>query len=468
MGPSGSAAQDIFLNYAAHEIGHECGRPHPAKDKVPSCGHSHDDLDYPYEEARITGSSNDQINNAGFDPGTAATDPFMFLNGARNHDTMSYCPPYWISDWTFHLMYNFIATELNQGNGGGLAAGAGAAVEGDWLIVTGTLTPGASTGGFGVLYRVSSVVDSTPPVPNGFTLEVRGDDDALLASHGFTANPVEDGPAGLLTFDMVVPFEPGTRKLRAIEEATGRVLASAAVSAQAPSVSDVQLAGAPEPVEGTVTITWAASDADGDAISHDLFSSRDGGVSYKPLALSVAGASFDLDTSSLAGGTTLFRVVATDGVNTAHAESAPFEVAPKPPVVAIASPADGLRVQWLQLITFEADARDAQDEELVQESLVWSTQYGTLGTGRVLQTRCRRRRSGCPPCSRRTSATSFGSAASRSAQPTAQPGMPDLRRPASDPDGSDGAMRVHPGLAPLGGCQESQRPPPGVIPSACG
>jgi hypothetical protein len=380
MGPSGPASNDIYLNYGAHEIGHVLGRGHPDSGL---CGHTLDDMDYPYTQAWIGKAFpvDDPRHNAGFDPGASAAAPFRFLSGTENFDMMSYCLPPWISDHTFERIYEFL---LAQGAGGG--GGAGAPVQGDWLIVTGTLAPALRTGGFGVLRRVQAVADATPPAAGGFTLELRGANGILLASHGFSAYEIQDGASGQHSFDLVVPFEPGTRELRAIDTATGQILAAAAVSAGSPTVSGVRLSGAPQPVEGTVTVTWMAADADGDRLSFDLFSSRDGGVSFKPLALGLEGTSFELDTSALGGGTTLLRVVATDGINTAQAESPSFAVAPKRPLVAIVSPAAGLRVQWNQLVTFEAQARDAQDGELVDGSFGWSTQYGAHGTGRMLQT----------------------------------------------------------------------------------
>jgi hypothetical protein len=378
MGPSGPASNNTYLNYGAHEIGHELGRGHPAQG---SCGHSLDDTDYPWIAAWLGGLIDNETNNSGFDPGASAADPFRFLSGVANFDTMSYCAPSWISDYTFEGIYGFLVRAM----GGGGGAGVGAPVKGDWLIVTGMLAPAMGTGGFGVLCRAGSVVDAAPPVPNGFTFEIRGEGDALLASYGFTAREIQDSAVGQHAFDLVVPFEPGTRELRAIEDATGRVLATAAVSAAAPVVSDVLLLGAPDPVEGTVTVTWAGADDDGDELAFDLFSSRDGGITFRPLVLSVAGTSYDLDTSAMGGGTTLLRVVASDGVNTAHADSAPFEVASKAPVVSILSPADGLHVQWNQLVTFEGSARDAQDDEIADGSFTWSTQYGHHGSGRMLQ-----------------------------------------------------------------------------------
>ena len=62
---------------------------------------------------------------------------------------------------------------------------------------------------------------------------------------------------------MVVNFEPGTRMVQIVRNADNLVLGSQAVSANPPSVSNVALQGAPNPVTGVVTLGWTASDPDG-------------------------------------------------------------------------------------------------------------------------------------------------------------------------------------------------------------
>src|SRR5262249_13116864 len=51
MGPSGPESNVDFQNYAAHEVGHQCGRGHPGTGL--GCGHSPDDPGYPYAHALI-------------------------------------------------------------------------------------------------------------------------------------------------------------------------------------------------------------------------------------------------------------------------------------------------------------------------------------------------------------------------------------------------------------------------------
>jgi hypothetical protein len=305
-----------------------------------------------------------------------------FLDANSEYDTMSYCSPNWISDYTVNGMYDFLA---RNPFGGGAAGAPVGQIAGDWLMVTGTLDPAAHSGGFVIVERTDSLMDATPPVAGGFTLELRDGAGTLLASHGFTPTLIEEQP-GRVAFDVVVPFVDGTAELRVVEDATARTLATRAVSPNAPVVSGVQLPNAPDPVDGVVSVTWNASDPDGDMLRFDVLASRDGGQTYHPIQLGIEGAAVALDTTLLGGGTNQLRVVASDGVQTAHAESAPFTVPPRPPVPMITSPVDGFRADWGQLVSFEAEISDLQDQFIPDAQIHWSNQYGMLGTGRLFQT----------------------------------------------------------------------------------
>jgi hypothetical protein len=367
-------------NYGPHEIGHVLGRSHPTAASA-ICGHSASDDNYPYVRSLIDDRSNRQIAYAGLDFGDASG-TMTFLDANSNYDTMSYCSPNWISDYTVNGMYDFLA---KNPFGGGAARAVAGPVVGDWLMVTGTLDLPSHTGGFVLVERTDSLMDASPPVAGGFTLELRDGAGTLLASHGFTPTLIEEQP-GRVAFDVVVPFVDGTAELRAIEDATARTLATRMVSPNAPLVSDVQLPNAPDPVNGMVSVTWNASDPDGDTLHFDVLASRDGGQTYHPIQLGVEAAAVDLDTSLLGGGTNRLRIVASDGVQTAHADSAPFSVPPRPPVLMIASPMDEFRADWGQLVSFEAEISDRQDEFIPDPQILWSNEYGMLGTGRLFQT----------------------------------------------------------------------------------
>ena len=376
-GPSDDA------NYAPHEVGHVLRRDHPVHGAL-TCGHSATDANYPHNGARIdTIPSDAQTRYQGLNFTDGMIDTLTLLDAATHYDTMSYCSPYWISDYTFEGMYQYL---ISNDRPRLVQRTTLQPVPGNWLIASGTLDPEDDEGGFVVVRRTDSVMDPTAPMPGGFTLELRNSAGGVLASHGFTANPIADEP-GRFAFELVVPFVPGTAELRAVEDATQRVLATLEVSANAPLVSDVQLPGAPDPVDGMVTVTWNGSDPDADALTFDVFASRDGGANYRPIHLGIAGTSVALDTSMLGGGPNTLRVVASDGVQTAYAESATFTARARPPKVMITSPPDGYRADWGQLLTLQAEVDDLQDQFIPDGQIDWfSNKVGpVLASGRIVQ-----------------------------------------------------------------------------------
>jgi hypothetical protein len=132
-------------------------------------------------------------------------------------------------------------------------------------------------------------------------------------------------------------------------------------------------------------LSWTASDPDGDPLLFDVLYSRDGGASFQPHHLNISTTSVPVDTSFLGGSdNAVLRVVANDGSQTAHADSAAFVMAAKPPQVHITSPTDGTKVHYGQLVNLSGEALDLQDGGVSGEDLVWTNQKGLLGTGSFL------------------------------------------------------------------------------------
>ena len=368
-------------NYAAHEVGHTLGRQHPLRGNL-ICGNSGDDAGYPYGRSYIGDTGLDpETRFAGLDFDDKLPGSMTYVDAGSYFDTMSYCTPNWISDYTFEGMYQYLISDARP-----RAAHPRVVMRGDFLILSGTLTPESEEGGFVLVQHVDSVPE-LPAFPAGdFTLQLLDAAGAVLDSHSFAAAPVEDQP-GKFVFDLTVEFAPGTAMLRVVEDATQHVLAEREVSANPPSLSDVELSGAPDPVDGVVTVTWNASDDDGDPLRFDIYAIREGEVVSRPVHFGIKGNSVALDTSLLAGGVNTLIVVASDGVNTAVANSAPFTVAPRQPKVMITSPVDGYRVDWAQLVSLQADVDDVQDAFIPNSQIVWSgSKNGTFATGRWVQT----------------------------------------------------------------------------------
>jgi YVTN family beta-propeller protein len=393
-GPSKNAT---YASYAAHEIGHLLGRLHPVQGSGDFCGHSADDPNYPYFLSFIAPPLSDPATDLlGFDGGDAGL--FIAkstLSPLNDFDVMGYCKPNWMSDYTYKNLYICLSA-LNSdlpgvtpgcGAAGDTRPGADAPQLGDWLLVFGNITPDLATANFST-QRVDRIVSMPLRKPGSHSIRLLGTGGVTLADYPFTPEVVEEGAttaaAGspALSFGHVVPFVAGTQMIQIVDASAGStVIGTKTVSANPPTISNVALEGAPNPTTGAVTVVWTATDPDGDNLKFDVFFTPDGGASLQPLMLGLSGRSVQIDTRPLSGGPAQFRVVATDGVHSAFADTPSFTLPNKPPQPRVLTPGDGTTIHVGQLVNLEGQATDPQDGVIPDTGLAWSTAGGPLGSG---------------------------------------------------------------------------------------
>jgi hypothetical protein len=147
-------------------------------------------------------------------------------------------------------------------------------------------------------------------------------------------------------------------------------------SANAPSVSDLAVGPKP-PGSGKQTLSWKASDADGDRLMYRVDYSRDGGRSWMAIQAQLTQPSAEIDFESLPGSDqAMLRVTASDGARTTVAAlPEPFRVARKAPRVTL----DASAAPYL----LDASAFDWEDGPLTAaQSYRWtSDRQGALGSG---------------------------------------------------------------------------------------
>ena len=385
-------------DYASHEIGHFLGRQHPVEGSV-LCGHTATDANYPYFLSFIAPPLSDpETGFAGFDGGdTNLLKPMNVLPALSSYDIMGYCEPTtWISDYTYHWLYICLLT-LNQGGttAGCPAFGANDAPSakplkrapqtGDWLLAYGTIAADHASATLVDVERIDGIFSEPPRTPGDFSIQLIGDGAVTLADYPFTPDAgddavTSDGASGpQLGFGYAVPFVVGTREVRVVNTSTGgAVLASKSVSSNAPVVTDVvAVAGS----GSNIALTWSANDVDGDTMHFDVVVARNGGASLQPLMLGLSSTNAQIDTSAIGGGDVTFRVIASDGLLTGHADSNPITLANRPPQPRVLAPANGTHVTLGQVVNLEGVARDLQDGTLADASLAWSSVHGALGTG---------------------------------------------------------------------------------------
>ncbi len=377
--------------YAAHEIGHTLGRGHPVVNAddpgtpgvFEGCGHSPDDPNYPYALAKISDGYAEgfDVGDPGLNPALQmAVYPALFW-----YDVMSYCPNSWISDYTYDAMYDYMmAHPTNQA---AESSPDSPRIEGDFLSLFGTIATDGEVAAIQRLRRLSSVANlpELTPGDDDYRIRLLGEGGSLLIDYPFTPDVTYNNDDPVVSFGQVVTFTAGTVQVQIVKGAADQVLASQSLSPNPPTISGVALQMAPDPVTGTVSLVWTASDPDGNDLSFDILYSLDGGNSFQPLQAGADGHSAQIDTAQLGGSDgAVLRVVASDGVNTAHDETDPFNMANKPPQPRILLPADGAQFHYGQLINFSGEAWDLQDGSVAAANLTWTTGRTVLGTGPLL------------------------------------------------------------------------------------
>ncbi|MDQ1300775.1 MAG: hypothetical protein QG637_695, partial [Chloroflexota bacterium] len=161
-------------------------------------------------------------------------------------------------------------------------------------------------------------------------------------------------------------------------------LATILVSSFAPTVNVLAPTGGAT-ISGETTISWSASDLDpGSALSFNVLFSKDNGQSWLPLAAGLTTTSLTLDAANLPQ-TQLgrIRVIATDGFNTATADSATFSVIGGLPTVNIVSPPTGSSIPAGAALTVQGQATDVEGHSIPENQLIWA--YTVAGSPTPIQ-----------------------------------------------------------------------------------
>lgn len=395
-----AAGPSFSLDYAAHEIGHYFGRQHPVAGG-PECGHSETDAGFPYFRSFIgpgflgPNSSNSAATDlAGFDGGDALA-PRAYWYGQNAFDIMGYCKVNkWISDYTYNALYPCLKLRGSLpgvtpacGFSGVREQGAsqpGAALAGDWLTVYGKIDSAAAAAF--IAQRVDRAFEMPERTAGTHSIRLIGAGGVTLADYPFAPHEIVDaistpGDAPSMSIGQIVPFVAGTQEVQIVDIAAGSAIGTQAVSSNRPAISNITIQDVPVAATGSLTVAWNGSDADGDELTFNLFFTRDGGQTLRPLMLGVSDTSAQIDTAELAGGHGRIRVVATDGVQTGFADSPEFNLADKPPQPSILTPGDATSIYFGQLINLEGTASDVVDGTIADVNLNWSTDSRSLGSG---------------------------------------------------------------------------------------
>jgi hypothetical protein len=156
------------------------------------------------------------------------------------------------------------------------------------------------------------------------------------------------------------------------------------VSSNSPQVTVISPNGGETwSADGTYTISWAGSDADGDSLTYSVLYSPDG-TNWVPLGTGITETQLFVNATELAGGSgAKVRVLASDGINTSTDESdGSFTVGHKGPQAFILSPEGDVTIMLGTPLLLQGYAYDLEDGALGQSALRWTSSLdGDLGTG---------------------------------------------------------------------------------------
>jgi len=389
--------------YGSHELGHTYNQHHTQGTQPPpepcgaKCG-CEDGAVTHYPNGDISPTYSGPTALYGFDVQTIEVYPPWYK------DNMTYCAPYWISDYTYEWIAARIITE-----GGSSSIQSDLAAPQDHLAVFGTIYTTTQQVNLSTFYIVPDSNEFTERVPGDYSIRLLDADGAILADYPFTPkfSHLDPGPApsscqlaaaepeipGLIA--EFVPWVTGTAKI-AISQGELE-LASRLVSLNPPQVSLTYPNGGEVLETSTFTVTWTASDLDGDSLEFALEYSVDGGNHWGSLSTGITSTQMTIDTEFLAGTDQgRFRIMASDGVNTTRDESdGDFRVPNKAPTVQIVSPLDGSRHVYGSSVALVVDTIDVEDGTLDDSALTWSASFSgtitgaavlseTLGTGHMI------------------------------------------------------------------------------------
>ena len=259
----------------------------------------------------------------------------------------------------------------------------------DYLLVGATVDFDAGTAQFRPCLPLTTT-NAPPGEPPGtnFLLEALNGSGTTLQSIEFALAPNpfgEEGTNQSASFIVALASDAAIRTLMLWHN--GSLMATLIASPHAPTLTLLTPNGGQDFGTGTVSVAWSGTDADGDTLAYTVQCSADNGASWKTLAVDVPDESLEFDSSQLPATTKgLIRVIASDGLNTATAQSAAnFTVRPHAPVVSINSPADGSIFIGQQQLFLDASANDLQDGALGGTSVQWHSDLdGALGTGPIV------------------------------------------------------------------------------------
>lgn len=357
----------------AHEMGHLLGRPHP--NNVTQSGKC------------SSPSSNVLIQGWGVD----MSSPSVYLKNPKNtYDYMSKGGTLSSGNaWTSIYTYENILSETLKLPSTAAAAQLASSPQ-PYFIVSGLVYSNSTASIDPIWVITSTITPDNPPIGTEYCMEFQDVANTPLVSRCFDLDYVdhETGEATSVDgFNLMLPYSNGV--VRIVLKKADQDITVRSVTPHVPTiVVTYPNNGERWSATGTYTVSWNASDADGDSLTYNVLYSPDD-INWVPVGTNITTTQLAVNAAELAGGSEAkVRVLASDGANTGVADSAvPFMVERKRPRVYILSSDGSNTIPPDTYSLLQGYAYDLEDGTLNETMLHWESNHdGSLGMGDHLLT----------------------------------------------------------------------------------
>ncbi len=377
--------------YSGHEVGHAWsqfhvrGGPGYVKD---GCGG---------EAKAVKQNLNGSISPVGdiFDPTVITGFDSLSLAQGKNpilgpywSDMMTYCDYLWMSKTTYVALKNMFNAYLpltvvdtpHRSNAQ------------EALAIFGELDPLSGAVSMLPVSVITSEAELVPPATGPYAVVFRAAGGEELARYPFTPANLDGGPApedgNEQETAYIALLLPNIRAIASLElEGPGGVLYQIKAGLNLPAVQVTSPNGGEVFGEAPITVSWIASDIDGDSLTFNVDYSPDNGASWEPVAQHITETQVTIDQVNLpASDMALFRVSASDGIHTSVDQSDGIFFIPNHlPSGEIVAPAMDTTIASDQTIAFQGQVYDYDLGTLDDANLQWwSDRDGMLGNGSIL------------------------------------------------------------------------------------
>ncbi|MBN1811586.1 MAG: hypothetical protein JXA14_07105 [Anaerolineae bacterium] len=299
IGPQHAYASETH----AHEVGHNHDREH-----APGCDAANPDPYYPYISDGKGTIGNSAHPNYGFNIDSLSIYPYTSY-----YDTMGYCSPEWVSDYTYEALLAYAqadAPDMPQPEHA--------------FLVSGSIDSAGK-----VTFRPAYVLETPTDLPDrgDLTLELLDARGHVIAAYPFQPFRADvDRWGGMSSqhsgFHLAVPHVEGVALICVRHSST--ILGKLESGAHAPAMGAE--ANALDGGLSSPTITWSATDVDGDELHYLVRASTDGGATWQVIGVDLTSPAIALSQSDFGGQSVLVEVLASDGLHMTSLRLGPFAV----------------------------------------------------------------------------------------------------------------------------------------------